>query len=146
MQRCRSSPTVWLRTIPPARPPPDLLPIVLNLPYFLKELEKRGVRLSLDGDELCVSLSEPFAVAPLARSVAVAVLMSGFVLIPEANATGTVNSASGASSAAAKIAAARQIWRVRLKNSELRSVCTERVPLARDRVRLRITGVESAVR
>ena len=38
-----------------------------------------------------VSLSEPLAVIPLARSVAVAVLISGSVVMPAANATGTVN-------------------------------------------------------
>ncbi len=41
-----------------------------------------------------VSLSEPLAVAPLATSVAVAVLTSGFVDMPDANATGAVNTSA----------------------------------------------------
>ena len=59
------------------------------------------------------SLSDPFAVAPLARSVTVAVLTSGFVLIAAENATGTVNTSAFAPPASTRAAVApKLVWPV----------------------------------
>ena len=60
-----------------------------------------------------VSLSEPLAVMPLATSVAVAVLISGFVVIPAAKATGTVNTIALAAPALTRAAVAPKfVWPV----------------------------------
>ena len=56
-----------------------------------------------------VSLSEPLAVTPLATSVAVAVLTSGFVTMPEANATGAVKMSVFAGPASRRAAVAPKL-------------------------------------
>ena len=56
-----------------------------------------------------VSLSDPLAAFPLVASVAVAVLTSGFVVMPAANATGTLNTSEFPAPASTRAASAPKL-------------------------------------
>ena len=72
-------------------------PVLVTVTVYVRRAARRVRRAAVGLDHRqrdvarSASLSEPLAVLPLVVSTAVAVLISGFVVRPAANATGTVN-------------------------------------------------------